>query len=268
MDFKTQVAGAAGLSGVAADALLVLVAAHVVPETLDASLAEVLGAAVKDGDFAFKAGQTLYAHRVAGVKASRVVFAHLGDGSIKALRKAIGLALVYIKGSGAVRLAVASAGAAEWTAAQGEALVAAVSDATYVYRATKPSAPAPGKLALVSIVCSKAEAAALSAGLKRGEAIAAGVHLARECANRPGNVCTPSYLAAQARHLGKDHGLKVEVLERKDCEKLGMGSFLAVAQGSDEPLKFIVARWNGGTKNEPPIVLVGKGHSLPAVVTA
>jgi len=59
--------------------------------------------------------------------------------------------------------------------------------------------------------------------------------------------------------MGKTHGLKVEVLERKDCEKLGMGSFLGVAQGSDEPLKFIVARWNGGAKNEAPVVLVGKG---------
>ncbi|MDP3222488.1 MAG: leucyl aminopeptidase, partial [Rubrivivax sp.] len=92
-----------------------------------------------------------------------------------------------------------------------------------------------------------------------GQALAAGTTLARECANRPANLCTPSHLALQARKLAKDHGLKVEVLDRKDCEKLGMGSFLAVAQGSDEPLKFIVARWMGGAKNEAPVVLVGKG---------
>jgi leucyl aminopeptidase len=89
--------------------------------------------------------------------------------------------------------------------------------------------------------------------------MAKGTTLARECANRPGNHCTPAFLAQQARKLGKEHGLKVEVLERADCMKLGMGSFLAVAQGSAEPPKFIVARWMGGAKNEAPVVLVGKG---------
>jgi leucyl aminopeptidase len=259
MDFKTQVAGTAGLTGIAADALLVLVHGTALPEGLAEPLHAVLSAALTDGDFALKAGQSLYAHRVPGVKAARVVFAHAGDGSPKSLRKAIGLGLVYVKGSGARQLALALAGAPALDDATGEAVVAAVSESLYLYRETKPSAPAPAKLASVSVLCSKAESAAVAAGLKRGEAIAAGTVLARECANRPGNVCTPSYLAAQAQQLGKDFGLKVEVLDRKDCEKLGMGSFLAVAQGSDEPLKFIVARWNGGAKSAAPIVLVGKG---------
>jgi leucyl aminopeptidase len=259
MDFKTQVAGTAGLSGIAADALLVLVHGSALPEGLDEALHAVLSAALSDGDFALKAGQSLYAHRVAGVKAARVVFAHAGDGSTKALRKAISHGLVYVKGSGARQLALALVGAPALDDATGEAVVAAVSESVYLYRETKPSAPPPARLASVSVVCSKAESAAVGAGLKRGEAIAAGSMLARECANRPGNVCTPSYLAAQAQQLGKDFGLKVEVLDRKDCEKLGMGSFLAVAQGSDEPLKFIVARWNGAAKGKAPIVLVGKG---------
>lgn len=258
MDFKTQVAGASGLAGVSADALLVLVAGGAMPEGLDAPLADALASAVKDGDFAYKNGQTLYAHRVGGVKASRVVFAHLGDASAKTLRKVLGLALAYVKSGGSKNLAVAMSGA-PWTTAQAEALVAAVSEATYLYRHTKPSAPPAAKLASVSLVCAKADAAALNAALRRGEAIAEGTTLARECANRPGNHCTPTFLADTAKKLGKEHGLKVEILERKDCEKLGMGSFLAVAQGSDEPLKFIVARWMGGAKDAAPVVLVGKG---------
>ncbi len=258
MDFKTQVAGATGLAGLAADALLVVVTGTQVADDLDAPLADALSAAVKSGDFAFKAGQTLYAHRVAGVKAARVLFAHVADTSPKALRKALGLTLAYLKSGGAKSLAVALSGAA-WTPAQAEALVATVSESLYVYRESKPSAPAPAKLAAVSVVCGKAEAPDLAAALRRGEAIAAGTELARECANRPANYATPSYLADTAKKLGKDFGLKVEVLDRKDCEKLGMGSFLAVAQGSDEPLKFIVARWMGGAKNAAPVVLVGKG---------
>jgi len=163
-----------------------------------------------------------------------------------------------LKASNVQRVAVEMAGAA-WTADQAEALVLAVSEASYIYRATKPSAAEATKITAISLLCQKAAASAVTAGLRRGEAMAAGVELARECANRPGNVCTPTYLAEQAKLLAKQHGLKVEVLERKDCEKLGMGSFLGVAQGSDEPLKFIVAHYNGGGKSQAPVVLVGKG---------
>jgi leucyl aminopeptidase len=258
MDFKSQLAGSKGLAGTAADALLVLVAGQEMPGDLDGVLAETLAAAIKQGDFTLKAGQTLYAHQLAGVKAARVVFAHAGDGSAKALRKAVAAGLAPIKSGGAGHLVVAAAGLA-WTDAHAEAVVAAVADTLYVYRHTKPSAPAESRLRSVGLVCSKAESAAVIAGLKRGQAIAAGSTLARECANRPANHCTPTFLAEQARKLGKEYGLKVSVLERKDCEKLGMGSFLAVAQGSEQPPKFIVAQWQGGAKNEAPVVLVGKG---------
>ena len=54
--------------------------------------------------------------------------------------------------------------------------------------------------------------------------------LARDLGNLPGNVCTPSYLAEQAVKLGKQWKLGVEVLERTDMEKLGMGSLLSVAR--------------------------------------
>ena len=259
MDFKTQTAGATGLAGVAADALLLLVPGSSVPDGLDAPLADVLAAAVKSGDFTFKPAHTLYAHQVAGVKAARVVFAAVGDAAVKTLRKAVSHGLAQLKAGGTKQLSVALAGPGAWTAAQAEAVVSAVDEATYLYRETKPSAGPASKLASVSLVCAKADVTVIAAALRRAEAIAAGTTLARECANRPGNHCTPSYLAAQARKLGKDHGIKVEVLDRKDCEKLGMGSFLAVAQGSDEPLKFIVARWNGAGKNDAPVVLVGKG---------
>ena len=259
MDFKTQLTGVAGLSALTADALLVVLASAEAAASLDKPLADELARAIKDGDFHCKAGQALYAHRIAGVKASRVAFVFVADASAKSLRKAVTAGLGLFKGGGARALAVAPAGFGELTAAHGEALVTAASDSLYVYRDTKPSAPAPAKLRALSIVCAKADAAALSEGLRVGEALAAGTTLARELANRPANLCTPTHLAMVARQLGKDHGLKVEVLERKDCEKLGMGSFLSVSQGSDQPPKFIVARWMGGHKNDAPVVLVGKG---------
>ena len=259
MDFKTQTTTATGLAGIAAEALLIVLGSAASVSTLDQPLAEELQSAIKDGDYECKAGRTLYAHRVAGVKASRVAFVHAADASPKAFRTAVCAGLALLKSGGARTLAVATAGFSTLGAAHGEALVAAVCDSLYLYRETKPSAPAASRLRAVSLVCGKAEAAAVNAGLHLGQALAAGTTLAREFANRPANHCTPSVLAREARKLAKDHGLKVEVLDRKDCEKLGMGSFLAVAQGSDEPLKFIVARWLGGAKNDAPVVLVGKG---------
>jgi leucyl aminopeptidase len=264
MDFKTRVLAASGLIGAAADALVLVVRGSGVPAGLDQPLAGVLAAAAKAGDFAFKPAQVFYAHHVAGVKAARVMFVGAGDGSAKAFRKAVAAAINHLKSGGSQQVLVAqvgsdAGGADALTAAHAQALVAATLEALYVYRATKPSAPAAAAVRAVDLVCDKAQATALAAGLKQGQAVAAGVALARECANRPGNHCTPSYLADQARKLGKEHGLKVQVLERKDCEKLGMGSFLSVAQGSDEAPKFIVAQWLGGPKGQAPVVLVGKG---------
>jgi leucyl aminopeptidase len=259
MDFNAVVAGRAGLAGLGADALLLVVIGDQAPQGLDEPLAELLKSALAAGDFACKAGQTLYAHRVAGIKAGRVALAWAPDGSAKAFRKAVANGAGRLRDGGTKHLAVAVAGDGALGVEHGEALVAALTDATYVYRATKPSAPAPCRLDKASLVCGKGDEKSVAAGLARGRAIAAGVTLARECANRPANVCTPTYLAEQAKKLGKSHGLKVEVLERKDCARLGMGSFLAVAQGSEEPPKFIVLRYHGAGKADAPLVLVGKG---------
>jgi leucyl aminopeptidase len=268
MDFKAMAIGPAGLAGVVADALLVVVSSPVtaqsvvadgVPAGLGEAMASALSQAVKAGDFAHKPGHVHYANQVPGVKAQRVVFVHGGDGSAKPWRKAVVAGVQALKSGGTKQVAIALVGVASPSAAHAQALVMAVADTLYTYRATKPSASPEPALRTGVLLCTKAELAAATDGLNLGRAMADGTTLARECANRPGNHCTPSYLAAQARKLGRERGLKVQVLDRKDCEKLGMGSFLAVAQGSDEPLKFIVAQWSGGAKSDAPVVLVGKG---------
>ncbi len=95
--------------------------------------------------------------------------------------------------------------------------------------------------------------------LRQGIAIARGMELAKDLGNLPSNICTPSYLAQQAGALAKTHKLKVEILERKDMQRLGMGSLLAVTQGSQEPPKLISLSYQGGGKQQKPVVLVGKG---------
>ena len=258
MDFSHKTASPSTYAAITADALLLIVSAEGAGPELDPRLLAMFNDAVSQGDLQLKAGKVLYLHRPAGLAVPRLVYSVCGASNAKAFRAALVAGLAALKGCGARHLAV-GVGNGELTAAMAEALVGAVADATYLYRHTKPSATDVSPLAMVTLLCGKDDGKAVQLGLQRGRAIASGVKLARECANRPGNHCTPTYLAEQAQKIGKDHDLKVQVLDRKDVEKLGMGSFLAVAQGSDEPLRFIVARYQGAAKTQAPVVLVGKG---------
>jgi leucyl aminopeptidase len=259
MDFRHQISSPDNLASLTCDALVLVVTGDAVDAALDAPLAAALSDALAHGDLSLKAGKSLYLHRPVGVRAARVAFVAAGGSSVKAFKAAVASGINLVKGSGAKHVAIGLAGAGTLTDAHAEAVVTAARECTYLYRHTKPSAPAASKLDKVSVLCAKADVKPVQQGLVRGHAIAAGVNLAREWANRPGNHCTPTHLADVARKLGKEYGLKVEVLDRKACEKLGMGSFLSVAQASTEPLRFIVARYDGAAKSQAPVVLVGKG---------
>ncbi len=96
--------------------------------------------------------------------------------------------------------------------------------------------------------------------VRQGMATSAGIHLAKDLGNLPGNICTPTYLAAQAKKLATQHSkIKTSVLEESDMEKLGMGSLLSVSIGSRQPAKLITMEYMAGDKKQPPIVFVGKG---------
>jgi leucyl aminopeptidase len=259
MDFDIHVADPKDLARAEADALLLVVGEGTSPLLPGKALGSLLQRALHDGDMAFKAGRTLYLRDVSGVKAPRVVFAAAAAPTAKAFRAAVAAGLALLKGGGTRHLVVASLLPQPIDETHAQALPAIVDDALYVYRHTKPSAPPASRLQRVSLAGSAGEAAALRQGLKRGESVAAGVALARECANRPGNHCTPSFLADEARVLAKAHGLQVQVLGRKEVEKLGMGCFLAVAQGSRQAPRFIVLQYRGAPKSAAPLVLVGKG---------
>ncbi len=260
MDFRTQVIVSGASSRLSADALLLLLVGQSLPAGLDEPLAKAVNEAIAQGDFSLKPGKLAYLRQVAGVKTPRVAVVSVRDDSAKALKAAAAAGLGLLKGLGVKHLAVQISGLTAVGAAHAEALAGAAGDAVYLYRSTKPSAPPPPVLAKISLLlASKAEAQAADEGLARGAAINEGVALARELGNRPGNHCTPTMLAAESRKMARASGLKIEVLDRKQIEALGMGSFLAVAQGSDEPPRFIVMHYQGAVKSSAPLVLVGKG---------
>ncbi len=136
------------------------------------------------------------------------------------------------------------------------AAVIAAADASYVYATTKPKVEARS---IRQLVIGVADASAVKAAFAEASAAVAGIELAKEWGNRPANHCTPTLLAGAAQALGALPRIHCEVLGPKEVAKLGMGSFAAVAQGSSEPLRFIVLRYQGAAKDEAPVVLVGKG---------
>ena len=234
---------------------------------LDKATRGRITAAAKSGDMDGRAGSTLLLRDLPGIAATRVLLAGLGkqgEFAEKAYRDAVATAIRSVDNTAAkdalITLTEIKIGkrSADWNIAQA-AIVAG--DALYRFDRMKSKADRQARLGNISFL---AEDKAAARGLKQGAAITQGMSLARDLGNMPSNVCTPSYLANQAKQLAKTYGFKCKVMDKTACEKLGMGSFLSVAKGSDKPPMFIELRHDGGKKGEAPIVLVGKAITFDA----
>ena len=259
MDFELKTLGLAGAAAEKCDVLLLLVPEDFQPggDPLSALVAD----ARKSAGFEAKAGKLLASFRVAGVAAPRVVVAGIGEGKPAQVRQAAAAAVGGARSGPAKRLALCFAAAAAPAAVQ--AAVTAAAEASYVYTTTK-SKPEGRRIERV-VLGVPDDAQALRAAFAQARAVVAGVEFAKEWANRPPNHATPTHLADAARSLlplFKRKPLRCEVLGPKEVARLGMGAFLAVAQGSEQPLRFIVLRYEGAGRSEAPTVLVGKGISF------
>ena len=101
--------------------------------------------------------------------------------------------------------------------------------------------------------------AEIAEAIARAQAICSGVILARELVSAPANVVTPVTLAETVSDIAQEYGLELNVLERDECERLGMGSFLGVAQASDLPPKFIHLTYKPAGSPRRKLAIVGKG---------
>ena len=235
-------------------------------KAVDAASAGAISALLKRGDLAGKLGQTLLAHNLAGLKAERILLvgsgkdSELSDRQLRKLLTATHAVLKTLGGSDAT-LALQDL-QVKGRDAYGKArlMVETLADGGYQFdrfKSQKADASALKKLTLLS---DKADQADVERATRQALAIAAGMALTRDLGNLPPNLCHPSYLAEEAKALGKAYkNLKVEVLDEKKLKELGMGAFLAVAQGSDQPPRLIVLNYQGGKKTEKPYALVGKG---------
>ena len=220
------------------------------------------------GDFSGRTGEALLLTDLPGLEATRVLLTGLGAKkslSRRSWRKALTAAV-----SALARTRIASAAIAiERPAAKelddyylGRAVAETVGSALYrtndLKTAKKPKPPALQKVLAGPV--RKAGIEAATRGLEHGAAVAAAARVQRDLANLPSNICTPVYLAEQARTLAKRHtSLRVQVLDEAAIRREKMGCLLAVAQGSHQPPRFIVLEHRGGKSDRPPVVLVGKG---------
>ena len=254
MDFELKTLNRSRLCAEKCDALVLLVPEDFAPG--DDALSQLMTSAVGAGDFEPKSGKLLQAYRCAGLTATRVLLVGVGEGLPKNIRAGVAGAMTALKTGKAQRLVLSLSLLKAADAAQMQAAVLACADAAYQYKTTKSKAPAQHFQRAVLAV---ADAAAAKAGFAKACGLAEGVALAREWGNRPANHATPVMLAGAARELAKLPRIKADILGPREVAKLGMGSFMAVARGSEEPLRFIVLRYDGAPKTVAPLVLVGKG---------
>jgi leucyl aminopeptidase len=218
------------------------------------------------GDFSGRAGDTLLIADLPGISATHVLLTGMGARkqlSRKSWRKAWTAAAAAL-----VRTRIASCAVAldRPDARQlddyylGRAVAEITGAALYRINDLK-TARKPPAAALQEVLAGpvrRAEAA--ERGLTHGAAVSAAMNVQRDLANLPANICTPAYLAEQARAFGRRHtNLKVRVLEEAAIRREKMGCLLAVAQGSAQRPRFIVLEYQGTKKEQAPIVLVGKG---------
>ena len=252
MNFELKTLDLAAAAKERCDALIVLVPPSFKPakDVLSRLVSQVL----KAGDLEAKVGKWLHIYRPEALSCSRLVLVSVGDGSVKDLRQGLSAAVAAVKTEQVKKLAVCFAALPCAEALHCAVLV--VAEASYVYTTTK-SKPEPR--AIQRVVVGLSDTSGLKPVFQQAVAAVAGIEYAKEWANRPANHATPTLLAGAARALAKFPGIRCEVLGPKEVARLAMGAFMAVAQGSAEPMRFIVLRYAGAAKTQSPTVLIGKG---------
>jgi leucyl aminopeptidase len=220
---------------------------------------------IKRGDINGTLNQILLVHDVTGIAGTRVLLAGTGkealsDSQYRTLLRTVVQKLVDI----GVKNALSALAEVEVTERDAIARIQlgseTVSHALYRYSQTKSSKDPAPKLSQFNWQWhDKKQHKQAQTAARTGLAIANGMALTRELGDLPGNICTPTHLGNVAKKMGKQHGLKVSVLNQKQIEELKMGSFLSVAKGSRQPPRLIVMEYHGSKKPGHPIVLVGKG---------
>jgi leucyl aminopeptidase len=220
--------------------------------------------AFSTGDYKGKKDETLLVYGAG--KAERVLLVGVGKANEitrSSIRRAAAIAAKRARSLGTKTVAIAIAKEASESLGTAELVQVAIEGAAqggwqFLELKKQPEDPKP-ELEAVELIVDQADKDDAEAGRRIGDAVAAGYLFTRNLQMQPGNVCTPTYLAEQARTLAERHKFAVTILDLAQIKKEGMGALLAVSQGSAEEPRFIVLEYQGGSGGAAPIALVGKG---------
>ena len=223
---------------------------------------------LRRGDISGKPNQLMLLHDVPNINATRVLMVGLGEAETIDGTRFAGVARTVIGRLKAISVKNALSCLLEvevpekditWKARR---MIEVFDADTYSFTQMKGKPPENGDVleAIDLSVADREDQEAVNAAITISDALTAGIRKARDLGNLPGNICTPTYLADQAKLLAKDYpSITTRVLDEKEIEKLGMGAFMSVTRGSDQPGKLIIITHKGAKPKDAPHVLVGKG---------
>ena len=215
------------------------------------------------GDFTGKLAQTATLYHLANITAQRVILIDCGELEKltgKALDKVLNAAATVIKAANCTSVSTYLLDEVDDKASAIQQAIMIQAASLYQCDQYKSKQADPSTIQQLSFTFSKTVPDAVNTARTQAYAIANGMALAKDLANAPGNVCTPTYLAETAHELTSQYDtLSLDVLEEADMQALGMGSFLSVSQGSEQAGKMIVMQYQGTDAATAPMALVGKG---------
>ncbi|MGY3240245.1 leucyl aminopeptidase [Bradyrhizobium sp. USDA 4448] len=223
---------------------------------------ELMKRAASAASFKGKSGVALDILAPEGLKAERLIV--IGTGNPSALKnndflKFGGMAASKLKAGSATMTIMAELPDGAMTGEQAVAIASGLRLRAYKfdrYKTRKKDGEESALRAEVSLAVG--DPAAAKKAFASAGAVVDGVIIARDLVNEPPNVLFPEEFARRASLLRK-LGVRIEVLDVKAMQKLGMGALLGVGQGSARPSRTVIMRWDGGKKGEAPVAFVGKG---------
>ena len=233
---------------------------------VDHALDGAISRLIEEGETRGKRGEMTFIHTLGKMTPSRVLVAGLGkesDFGLDVVRSVAAESCRYLRRKRVETVATIAHGAGIGGMDPRETAQAIAEGAILgLHRFDKyKTNNDEGRITELHIVESESgQVSALEEGVSEGSVVAESVNACREMATEPANYMTPTRMAEMALEATEEGGLEIEVLDRPQMTELGMGALLGVAQGSDEPPKFIILRYIGDPDNQANnIGLLGKG---------
>jgi len=234
--------------------------------TIDKALDGAISQLISQGEIKGKLNEITVVHSLGRLPAARVVVVGLGkkeEISQDKIRGAVAETCRWLQQKGVDNIATIAQGAGTAgisTESAAQAVTEGALLGIYSFRKHITKEAEYGELKQLLIVGSdRAELPLLTRGSDKGKILAEATNLARDMVNESANYMTPNRMAEMAAELAETYGLEVSVLEQEQMQELGMGGLLGVAQGSQQPPKFIILHYKGSNSAETDVALVGKG---------